>query len=595
MQTKATNYQEKKEYLEKLRHSYAHVLAHAVMNLFPEAKLGIGPAIENGFYYDFELPRSLTPEDLPIIEEEMRKIIKQGNVFEQQYMKKEEAIDFLHQLNQPYKAELAAEIEDEKVSFFREGGFIDLCRGPHVHDTTILNPKSFKLTSIAGAYWKGDERRPMLQRIYGVAFETEEQLNDYLQKQEELKKRDHRKLGVQLEIYTFSEDIGSGLPLWLPKGAFIFKKIEDLMYKLETEDGYQYVKTMHIAKLDIFKKSGHWAHYKDSMYPPIEIDKDQYILKPMNCPGHIEIFKSKVRSYKDLPLKIAEAGTVYRYEKSGELSGLIRVRGFTQNDAHIFCQLSQVKEEFIGVMNLMKKVYKIFGIQDYYFRHSLRDPNDKKKYAGDNETWEKAEEMIRSALKETNSQFIEIEGEAAFYGPKLDVQIKDVFGREDTISTIQVDFFFPHKLDISYITKEGKKERPVIIHRAIVGSFERFIGFLIEQTGGNFPLWLSPIQVQIIPITDRHLGYSESVSKKLKSLGLRVTINSEKETLDNKIRKGQEEKIPYLLIVGDKEVKLETVSVRPRGGADLGMMKIEEFLERVEKEGINWPPDLQLT
>jgi len=579
----------KAAYLEKMRHSLSHVLAHAVLNIFPEAKLGIGPAIENGFYYDFELPRPLVPEDLPLIEEEMKKIVKQGNVFEQQMMKKDEAIDYLHQLNQPFKAELASELEDEKLSFFREGNFTDLCRGPHLHDTSEITPSAFKLISIAGAYWKGDEKRPMLTRIYGTAFETEQELNKHLENVEEMKKRDHRKVGPALDIYMFDDDIGQGLPLWLPNGAFIFKKIEDLMYRIETEAGYQYVRTMHIAKTAAYKKSGHLKHYKESMYSPIAIDEEKYVLKPMNCPHHIAIYNYKPRSYRELPLRIAEAGTVYRYEKSGELSGLIRARGFTQNDAHIFCTMDQVKGEFESVVNLMSKVYKLFGIESHYFRLSLADLKDTKKYPGTKEMWTKAENMIREALKATNSVFVEAEGEAAFYGPKVDVMIKDAFGREVAISTIQVDFWLPEQLDVKFTDKDGKEHQAVIIHRAIVGSFERFIGFLIEQYAGAFPFWLSPVQVSVIPISDKQLGYAEKVADALKDKRIRVQISSENETLNNRIRKDQEDKIPYMLIVGEKEAKLETVAIRQREGGDLGMMKLDEFVERVSKEGISWP------
>lgn len=579
-------------YLEKIRHSLSHVLAHAVLNMFPEAKLGIGPAIENGFYYDFELPRPLVPEDLPLIEEEMKKIIKQGNVFEQQLMKKDEAIDYLHQLNQPYKAELASELEDEKLSFYREGNFTDLCRGPHLHDTSEIAPSAFKLTSIAGAYWKGDEKRPMLTRIYGVGFETKEELEKHLENVEEMKKRDHRKVGPAIGIYMFDDDIGQGLPLWLPKGAFVFKKVEDLMYRLETDAGYQYVRTMHIAKTAVYKKSGHLKHYKDSMYSPVTIDEEKYVLKPMNCPHHIAIFNHEPRSYRDLPLRLAEAGTVYRYEKSGELSGLVRARGFTQNDAHIFCTMEQVKEEFIAVVNLMNKVYKLFGIQSHVFRLSLADLEHSKKYPGTKEMWERAEGMIADALRETNSSFTEVPGEAAFYGPKLDVMIKDAFGREVAISTIQVDFWLPEQMDIKYTEKDGKERPAVIIHRAIVGSFERFIGFIIEQYNGAFPFWLSPVQVCVIPISDKQLDYANKVADALKDKRMRVEISAESETLNNRIRKAQEDKIPYMLIVGEKEAKLETVAIRQREGGDLGMMKLEEFIERVQKEGISWPVEL---
>lgn len=583
---------EKEAYLEKMRHSIAHVLAHAVLNIYPEAKLGIGPAIENGFYYDFELPKAIVQEDLPTIEEEMRKIIKQGIVFEQQMMKKDEAIDLLHQMNQPYKAELASELEDEKISFFRTGSFMDLCRGPHLHDTSEITPSAFKLTSIAGAYWKGDEKRPQLTRIYGTAFETEQELNKHLENLEEMKKRDHRKVGPAVGIYMFDDDIGQGLPLWLPNGAFVFKKIEDMMYRIEIEAGYDYVRTMHLAKTAIYKKSGHLKHYSDSMYSPIVIDKEKYVLKPMNCPHHIAIYNHSPKSYRELPYRLAEAGTVYRYEKSGELSGLIRARGFTQNDAHIFCTMEQVKGEFEGVINLMNKVYKLFDIESHYFRLSLSDLENSKKFPGTKEMWSRAENMIREALKDTNSEFTEATGEAAFYGPKVDVMIKDAFGREVAISTVQVDFWLPEQMDVKYVDKDSKEKPAVIIHRAIVGSFERFIGFLIEQYNGAFPLWLSPVQVAIIPISDKQLGYAQKVEESLKSVGLRVLVSSENETLNNRIRKAQEDKIPYMLIVGEKEAKLDTVAIRQREGGDLGMMKVEEFIERARKEGVSWPVDL---
>lgn len=583
----------KKEYLEKLRHSLSHVMAHAVQNIFPEAKFGIGPAIEDGFYYDFELPRQLTPEDLPVIEEEMKKILKQGNIFEQQTMTKDEAIDYLHQLNQPLKAELASEVEEDKLSFYRESRFVDLCRGPHLHDTGEINPKAFKLTSIAGAYWRGDENRPMLTRIYGVAFETEKELEQYLEKQKEMKKRDHRKLGPALDIYMFDENIGQGLPLWMPNGAFIFKKLEELMYRLETQEEYKYVRSMHIAKTAAYKKSGHLEHFKDDMYGAMKIDEEEYVLKPMNCPHHIAIFQKRPRSYKELPLRIAEAGTVYRYEKSGELSGLVRVRGFTQNDAHIFCTMDQVKDEFIKVMKLMGRVYKLFDIKEYHFVNAQRDPTDKKKYAGTDKMWKQGEQMIKSALDEAGADYEDVKGDAAFYGPKLDVVIKDVLGREFAISTIQIDFFFPEAFDIKYVGEDGNEHQAVIVHRAIVGSFERFIGFLVEHFGGAFPLWLSPVQVSVIPISEKQINYAEDIADKLRKRGMRVEISSESETLNNRIRKAQEDKIPYMLVVGEKEEKLKTVAIRQRAGGDLGMMKLKEFVERADKEGVQWPAELE--
>jgi len=569
---------------EKMRHSLSHVLADAVLRIFPEAKLGIGPAIENGFYYDFDLPRKLNEEDLGKIETEMKKIIKEDLPITQVYFSRDEAMDILHQKGQLYKTELLSEITDEQISFFKTGNeFTDLCRGPHVKSTGKL--KAFKLTSIAGAYWRGDEKRPQMQRIYGIGFKTEEDLNKHLENQLEMKKRDHRKLGKELELFLIDEMAGQGLIMWLPKGFIIRKEIENFEYQEQIKLGYQHVITPHIANVDLYKTSGHLEHYKDSMYPIMKIDEEEYVLRPMNCPHHIRIFASKIRSYRDLPYKIAEFATVYRYEKSGELSGLSRVRGFTQDDGHIFTTVEGIKEAVKETLDLTIRIFNALGFFNFNIRLSLRDPEDKRnKFINKPELWKKAENQLKEILEEDKHQYTEGIGEAAFYGPKIDFLVKDVFGREEQCGTIQLDFNLPERFKIKYTDEKGEQKTPVMIHRAPLGSFERFFSRLIENTGGAFPVWLAPVQARIIPISDKFNAYANLVKNKLEEKNIRVDIDSKAETLQSKIRESEVEKIPYMLVVGKKEQENNAVAVRPRSGTDLGLMKTEEFISRIIEE-----------
>jgi threonyl-tRNA synthetase len=569
--------------IEKMRHSFSHVLAHAVMKIFPEAKLGIGPAIENGFYYDFDLPRKLTPADLPKIEKEMRNIITEELPIQQVVLSRDEAMDMLHQQGQLYKTELLNEIPDEEVSFYKTGDdFMDMCRGPHVEHTGKLG--AFKLMSIAGAYWRGDEKRPQMQRIYGVAFKTEAELKKHLENLKELKNRDHRKLGKELELFMVDENVGQGLILWLPKGAQIRKIIEDFEYSERTKLGYKPVYTPHIGSIKLFKESGHWQHYRDSMYAPLEIDKEKYLLKPMNCPFHAKIYSRKLRSYKELPIKYMEQGTVYRYEKSGELSGLARVRGFTQDDAHIYFRDDQTKELVKETLEATIKLITAFGFNDYRLCLSLRDPKDKKKYIDKPNLWKKAERQLQEALEEMELHYEEEIGEAAFYGPKADFKIKDALGREEQCGTVQLDFNVPERFNLKYVDENGKDQTPVMIHWAPLGSMERFFSRLVEHYGGAFPTWLAPIQARIIPISKKFAKYAELVKEEFDKNGFRTDIDEKDETLQAKIRDAEMEKIPYMLVVGKKEKENKAVAVRPRQESDLGMMKIGEFVERLKEE-----------
>jgi len=566
-----------------IRHSLSHILASAIQELYPNAKFGIGPAIENGFYYDFDLPEKIGPNDLAKIEEKMKELINKNISFKKEIITKKEAEEIFE--NQPYKIELIKEIKEEKVTIYKSGNFIDLCKGPHVKSSKEI-PLSFKLKKIAGAYWKGDERNKMLTRIYGIAFASQEELVKYEKLLEEAEKKDHRKIGKELKLFMTDEQVGQGLIMFLPKGAFIYKKLEDYMYEKELEYGYHYVRTPVLALEDLYKKSGHLAHYKDDMYRPIEIDGKNYYLKPMNCPHHHIMFKRFPKSYHDLPYRIADFGMIHRYERSGVLTGLIRTRNFCQNDAHIYCAKDQIKDEFKNVLQLFEEVYQDFGITDYWFELSLPDYNNKEKY-GDIENkkmWEYSANIAREAMKEYGAKFTEEEGEAAFYGPKVDVQIKNVFGKTDTIATIQIDFYMPERFDLTFTNKKGEKERPVIIHRAVMGSFERFFAFLIEKTGGNFPVWLSPVQVRIIPVSQELNNYGKKVLNALKENRIRAELNSSNETLNKKIRQGEKEKIPYLLVIGKKEEKNNSVSVRKRSQGNIGEIKIEELIDRIKKE-----------
>ena len=587
--------------IEILRHSLAHVLAAAVLEMFPEAKFGVGPAVENGFYYDFDLPRTLIPEDLEILENKMKKIIEANYKFEKADIYIKEAIKNFKKAKQPYKVELIKDIEKEeprqtrsesrskqaksgKVSIYRTGKFIDLCSGPHLDSTGEINPKAFKLTKISGAYWKGNEKNKMLQRIYGVAFETSKELKKYFQMIKEAEKRDHRKLGKELDLFMIPPEIGPGLVVWLPKGAVIRHEIEKLIQEEQTKRGYQYIYTPHIGKKDLWITSGHWDLYKDKMYSPMKIDKTDYLVKPMNCPMHISVYKYKPRSYRELPFRVAEVATVYRYEQAGELSGLARVRYITQDDAHIFCREDQIVNEFMEVIDYIEHLYKIFGFKDYEMWLTLRDPKNKDKYLGSDKIWKMAERAVAAALKKKGYDFIRAEGEAKFYGPSLDIIIRDSLGRQWQCATVQLDFMLPQRFNLKYIDKDGQEKTPIMIHRAPLGSLERFFSLLIEHYAGAFPLWLSPVQVEVIPVSDKFKKYGEQINSLLLSAGIRSQIYESSESLGKRIREAEKQKIPYMLIVGAKEQKAKTAAVRNREKGDVGMIKIEKFLEKIKKE-----------
>ena len=564
---------EQVEHIEMLRHSASHIMAEAVQSLFPDAKFGIGPTIENGFYYDFDLPRPLTPEDLPAIEKLMKKIVG-GNVpFTREEVGKDEARRIF--AGQPYKLELIDELPGDTATVYRQGKFTDLCRGPHVKKSGEV--KAFKLLNIAGAYWRGDEKRPMLQRIYGAAFETQAELDEHLKKLEEIEARDHRKLIKQLDLVSFHEEAGAGLAYWHPKGGLIRVLIEDYWRKRHLESGYDIVFTPHIGRAHLWETSGHLGFYKDSMYSPMEIDEQDYYIKPMNCPFHIMIYKTKLRSYRELPLRWAELGTVYRYERSGTLHGLLRVRGFTQDDAHIVCTPEQIEDEITRVLDFCLSILHAFGFDNYKVELSVRDSAKLDKYAGSNEMWEQAERSLIKALDARGLPHERKEGEAVFYGPKIDIKIKDVLGRYWQCSTIQFDFNLPERFDMTFIGEDGKERRPYMVHRALMGSLERFFGVLVEHYGGAFPVWLSPVQVMIIPIADRHLEYAKKLEAELKAEGLRVQVDARSERMNSKIREAQLQKIPYMLVVGDKEMAENSVSIRLRSGDDLGKKPITEF------------------
>jgi len=565
----------KDEKLEMIRHSAAHVMAEAVQSIFPDAKFGIGPAIENGFYYDFGLPRSLTPDDLPLIEAKMGEIIASDLPFVRQEVTKEEARQLF--AAQPYKLELIDEIPDDEVSLYRQGSFVDLCRGPHVSSTGEI--KAFKLINIAGAYWRGDEHCPMLQRIYGVAFDTKEALAEHLKKLDEATRRDHRKLGRELDLFSIHEEAGPGLVHWHPKGAVIRRVIEDFWKDEHIRRGYDIIYTPHIAKLDLWKTSGHWEFYRDYLYSPMEVEGQEYILKPMNCLGHILIYKTKLRSYRELPLRYAELGTVYRYERSGVLHGLSRVRGFTQDDAHIFCRFDQLEDEVVGVLDLALFMIDTFGFTNYEILLSTRP----EKYAGTIQVWEEATKTLSQALARLGISYDIDPGEGVFYGPKIDIKFKDALGRGWQGPTIQVDFNLPERFDVTYIGEDGR-ERPVaMIHRTVLGSMERFLASLVEHYGGAFPVWLAPVQVVVIPVADRHLDYAHKLEAELKSGGVRAEVDARSERVNLKIRQAQLDKIPYMLVVGDKEVDSSTVSVRLRSGEQLASQPFDSFKETIAK------------
>ncbi|KKP92838.1 MAG: Threonine-tRNA ligase [candidate division WS6 bacterium GW2011_GWC1_36_11] len=573
------------EKLERMRHSASHVLAQAVLKLYPDAKLGIGPAIDNGFYYDFEFSEPITEEDLPAIEKEMKNIIKQNLPINQVFMKRKEGVEYLTKTGQTYKLELLEDIPDEDLSFFITGDneYADLCRGPHVESTKEIG--IVRLLKTAGAYWRGDEKKKMLTRIYGTAFETKEELKAFLELQAESERRNHRTLGKQLKLFAIIPEIGQGLPVWLPRGYRMRRILEEYMLDLERDAGYEHILTPHINREELFKISGHLGFYKDSMYPPIDIDGERYYLKPMNCPAGIMVYKLEPKSYRDLPYKLGEFGTVYRYEKSGELHGLQRVRGFTQNDAHIFCTEAQLETAIDETLDLLDTFYKDVGFDKYKFRLSLSDWDKKKDhYAGDQAKWILAEETLRKVLKDKGVEFEEAIGEAAFYGPKIDVQAYNVFGKEDTVSTIQLDFNLPERFDIKYIDENGEEKQPYMIHRALIGSFERFFSFLIEHHGGDFPLWFTPEQVYIISISEKHKKYADDVYRDLKNAKLRVILDDRNKSMQSKIRDAEKMKIPYIVILGDKEMETETISIRTRKTKDQGLMKVQEFIDTLKEE-----------
>lgn len=565
--------QESDEQLEKMRHSASHVMAEAVQCLFPGAKFGIGPMIENGFYYDFELPRALAPEDLPVIENKMREIVSQDVPFISKELSKDEARKLF--AAQPYKLELIDEIADANVTIYEQGSFTDLCRGPHLASTGEV--KAFKLTHLAGAYWRGDEKRPMLQRIYGVAFESQKELDDYLSLQAEAAKRDHRKLGKELDLFSTHEEIGPGLVCWHPKGALIRLIIEDFWRAEHMKRGYDIVYTPHIAKLDLWKTSGHWEFYRNYLFPPMEIEGQQYLLKPMNCLGHILIYKSQLRSYRNLPLRYAELGTVYRYERTGVLYGLARVRGFTQDDAHIFCRPDQAEEEVREVVKLAQFMMSSFGFSEYELLLSTRP----EKYAGTVSMWEEATGSLKHVLEKLDLHYEVDPGEGVFYGPKIDIKLKDAVGHVWQGPTIQVDFNLPQRFDVCYIGEDGLEHNVVMIHRTVLGSMERFLACLIEHYGGVFPVWLSPVQTMIIPIADRHIDYAHKIQNDFKNEGIRAQVDDRSERMNLKIREAQLGKVPYMLIVGDKEMASSSVSLRLRSGQDLGLESVAQVRSRI--------------
>jgi len=577
---------EKDKNLEILRHSAAHVMAEAVQSIFSDAKFGIGPAVENGFYYDFDLPRSLTSDDLPLIEAKMSEIIASDVPFIRQEVTKEEARQLF--AAQPYKLELIDDIPDEKVSLYRQDLFVDLCRGPHVNSTGEI--KAFKLISIAGAYWRGDEHRPMLQRIYGVAFETGEALAEHLKKLDEIARSDHRKLGRELALFSIHEEAGPGLVHWHPNGAVIRRVIEDFWKDEHIGRGYDIVYTPHIAKLDLWKTSGHWEFYRDDMYSPMEVDEQEYVIKPMNCLGHILIYKTELHSYRELPIRYAELGTVYRYERSGVLHGLSRVRGFTQDDAHIFCRFDQLEDEVVGVLDLALFMVDTFGFSNYQVLLSTRP----EKYAGTLQLWEEATETLSQALARLKLDYDIDPGEGVFYGPKIDIKFRDAVGRAWQGPTIQVDFNLPQRFNVTYIGEDGQEHSVAMVHRTVLGSMERFLASLIEHYGGAFPVWLAPLQVIVIPVADRHLDYAHKLEAELRSEGVRIKIDTRSETVNLKIRQAQLNKIPYMLVVGDKEVAASTVSIRLRSGKQLTSQSFDAFKEGIRAAITNKVENLEL-
>lgn len=565
------------EALEVLRHSTAHLMAQALKRLYGDVKFGVGPVIEGGFYYDFDMDEKVSSDDFDKIEKTMKQIVNENYKIERKVVSRNEAKEFFK--DDPYKLELIDAIpEDENVTLYTQGEFTDLCRGVHVPSTSKI--KEFKLLSTAGAYWRGDSNNKMLQRIYGTAFFDKKDLKAHLQMLEERRERDHRKIGKDLELFTNSQLVGAGLPLWLPNGATIRREIERYIVDKEVSMGYDHVYTPVLANVDLYKTSGHWDHYQEDMFPPMKLDEtEEMVLRPMNCPHHMMIYNNKPHSYRELPIRIAELGTMHRYEASGAVSGLQRVRGMTLNDSHIFVRPDQIKEEFKRVVNMIQEVYEDFGFEDYTFRLSYRDPEDKEKYMDDDEMWNKAESMLKEAVDEMGLPYVEAIGEAAFYGPKLDVQVKTAMGKEETLSTAQLDFLLPERFELTYIGSDGEQHRPVVIHRGVVSTMERFVAFLTEETKGAFPTWLAPKQVEIIPVNvDIHYDYARQLQDELKSQGVRVEIDDRNEKMGYKIREAQMQKIPYQIVVGDKEVENNEVNVRKYGSEDQESLEKDEFI-----------------
>ncbi|HML99594.1 MAG TPA: threonine--tRNA ligase [Tepidiformaceae bacterium] len=571
----------KEERLARMRHSAAHVLAEAMVELFPDAELGIGPPIDTGFYYDFRLPRSLTPEDLVWLEDRMRKSVKGKHRFQMAAITRAEALE--RWKDQPFKLDLLAELDEANITQCTHANFTDLCRGGHVNDTSEIG--AFKLMSIAGAYWRGSEKNPQLQRVYGALFETPEELAEYERQLEEARRRDHRRIGKEMRIFELFDEVGPGHVVWLPNGATIRRELMRWMEDLEIDLGYLHVITPNVSKRQLYVKSGHWDHFHDSMYPVMEREEEEYVLRPMNCPSHIIVFASELHSYRELPMRIAEFGNMHRWEKSGQVTGMSRVRIMTLNDAHIFCaDVEQVEAEVEGVLKLMEKVYGTLGLRNYRYRLSLGDPGNKEKYVDNPPMWEKGENLLRRVLNKVGVEFFEAKDEAAFYGPKIDVQFMTAQGKEETLVTVQVDFHFPRQFGLEYIGEDGARHEPIIVHRGVISTMERMVALLIEEYEGNFPLWLAPQQVVVIPIADRHIEYAQEVAAQLKAHRLRVEVDARGERMNAKIRDAQMRKVPYMLVVGDREAEAKAAAVRVRGGGDVGAVPVTEIVERLRTE-----------
>ncbi|CAM3543738.1 threonine--tRNA ligase [Marinicrinis lubricantis] len=573
---------ESPEGIEVIRHSTAHLMAQAIKRIYGQkgVKLGIGPVIEDGFYYDIDLEQSLTPEDLEKIEKVMAEIVKENLPIRRREVSREEALAIYRELDDHLKLELINDLpEDSVITIYDQGEFFDLCRGPHVPSTGKL--KVFKLLNLAGAYWRGDSNNKMLQRIYGTAFNKKSELDEHLVLLEEAKKRDHRKLGKDLKMFTFTKEVGQGLPIWLPKGAKLRRILERYIVEKEEKLGYSHVYTPVMANVELYKISGHWDHYQEDMFPTMVMDNEELVLRPMNCPHHMMVYKSDMHSYRELPIRIAEVANQYRYEMSGALTGLHRVRGMTLNDAHIFCRPDQIKDEFARVVQLIQEVYKDFGITDYRFRLSYRDPEDTEKYYQDDEMWEMSQRMLKEVVEEMGLPYYEAEGEAAFYGPKLDVQIKTALKKEETLSTAQLDFLLPERFQLEYVGEDGAKHRPVVIHRGIISTMERMTAFLLENFAGALPVWLSPVQAKVLPVSGAFDDYAAEVTRKLKESGIRAEADLRNEKLGYKIREAQLEKIPFMLVVGENEQQAGGVSVRKRGEGDIGMQSVDQFIQQV--------------